>query len=122
MRRIVGDFPELYNGAARALGQHYLPAYQKFADEMGLQRQDLYLVQMAVTFDPEPISDARLRIRFPYVAEGAYDEELAATAGRGFLEADGGGNYRLTEAGHLLGRRLLELGEAIAQRFERPPR
>jgi DNA-binding MarR family transcriptional regulator len=122
MRRIEGDFPELYNGALRAIAQHYLPAYQKFAEEMALERQDIYLVQTAVTLDPEPINDERLRVRFPYAAAGAYENDLAGAAGRGFLEAAGEGNYRLTEAGHSLARRLLEIGEGIAQRLEPLPR
>jgi hypothetical protein len=120
-RRIDGNFPELYNGALRAIAQHYLPAYQKFAAEMGLQQQDVYLVQTAVTFDPEPVNDAAIRIRFPYAAAGAYEEALAGAAERDFLEAAGEGDYRLTEAGRLLARRLLEMGESIAQRLEPLP-
>jgi DNA-binding MarR family transcriptional regulator len=117
-KRTDGDFPELYNGALRAIAQHYWPAYQKFAEEMGFERHDIYLVQTAVTFDPEPVNDSLIRVRFPYAAAGAYESELAGTAGRGFLAVTGDGDYRLTEAGQLLARRLLEIGEGLAQKLE----
>lgn len=86
--------------AIGALARCYRPEMERAAAELGLGEY-AGLLFTALTFEPEPISAARLRIRSPYTAERFYNRYLTGAAGLGFLapaaqEADA---YQLTESG-----------------------
>ncbi len=84
----------------RTLGKHYGPEMDQVAADLHLPEWYGWLLA-ALTFEPEPISATRLRIRFPYTSARTYDERLANVARRGFLVLVTGteDEYRLTESG-----------------------
>jgi len=86
--------------ALGALARCYRPEMERAAAELGLGDY-AGLLFTALTFEPEPISAARLRIRSPYTAERFYNRYLTGAAGLGFLApvAPEGDAYQLTESG-----------------------
>lgn len=86
--------------ALHALGRHYGPEMERVAGERNLPEWYGWLLP-ALTFEPEPISVARLRLRSPYTAPRRYEERLARAAEQGYLSPVAGaeGEYRLTTAG-----------------------
>jgi len=86
--------------AIGALARCYRPEMERAAATLGLG-EFAGLLYTALTFEPEPISAARLRIRSPYTAERFYNRYLTGAADLGLLcpavqEEDA---YQLTERG-----------------------
>ena len=94
----------------RALGQHYYPVMEGRAGEAGMGECDWYLLLPALTFDPEPISSAKLLVRVPFYAPHIYENRLQRLSELGYLKATApdknGGEYpryeyNLTESGRM---------------------
>ena len=62
----------------------------------------------AAGFDPEPVSSAAIRRRFPYGAPSVWEEPLAQLAQKGLLSSDGDGDYYLTDNGRSTLTRFLD--------------
>jgi hypothetical protein len=97
------DNPTVWAAAMEAIGalaRCYRPEMERAAAEVGLGEY-AGLLFTALTFEPEPISAARLRIRSPYTAERFYNRYLTGAASLGFLAqaAQQGDAYQLTEKG-----------------------
>jgi len=86
--------------AIGALARHYRPEMERAAAELGLG-EFAGLLFTALTFEPEPISAARLCIRSPYTSERFYNGNLTGAAGLGLLcpAAQEENAYQLTETG-----------------------
>jgi hypothetical protein len=99
--------------ALQALGAHYGPAMDQAASEAGLTGGEWggWLLA-ALTFEPEPVSTARLRVRAPYTAAEFYDERLAKAARLGFLAPVAQDEYRLTELGGRTAQLVIEAAYA----------
>ena len=100
----------LIGEAAQALGAHYGPAYQEKIKEAGLdpQTSDWYLLMVSLDFEPETTSAARFVERSPYTNRQRWEAGLAGLAERGFMQAVGGDEYRITDKGHQTSNTVLD--------------
>ncbi len=95
------DFWPLIWQTLDALTAHYGPVIDRAAAELGIPVGEWYGWLMAARiFEPEPVSAARLHIRAAYTSPAKLEAGLAKGAHLGLLQPAGGGDYRLTSAGH----------------------
>lgn len=93
---------EAWNAArevSHALSRCYEPAMSEEAERLGLPAPDWNLLLAALTFEPDPISEARLRIRSPYTAPGRYTAQLGRLKAAAVLSESPLGGYTLTPRG-----------------------
>jgi hypothetical protein len=98
-----------------ALGAHYVPAMEKAADNAGVERGVWGLLITALTFEPEPVTNAKLQLRNPYQD---YTRLLADAAGQGFFDLVKTGVYGLTDLGRSVGNEIILAAYARLQTFE----
>jgi DNA-binding PadR family transcriptional regulator len=101
------DLFSLAGAALRALGTQYEAALRQANGELGLEGQDWNLLFSVQGVEPEPITAALLQQFAPYITLEKLEQQLADAAGRGLLQADDTGSYRLTDRGR----------EAVRQSF-----
>jgi Mn-dependent DtxR family transcriptional regulator len=82
------------------------------------ERGFAFTLLSAQSFEPEPVSAARLSIRSPYTNPAQYDSFLTKVAEAGFLEPKGDGEYKLTEKARTV---LHELNDAFYTRLGEIP-
>ena len=82
----------------RAFNNYYGPAMDEIAMGAGLEGPERYLLLPALTFEPEPVSTKRLRIRNPYTAPQLYDKLLEILQNQHFLSQVKDG-FLLTDKG-----------------------
>jgi hypothetical protein len=97
----------------RRLGQTFVPAMNKAAKDAGLSEPYGWLLA-ALVFDPEPVSAALLRRRYPYTSPRAFSRMLHQGAEQGFLVETGGvrGEFGLTAQGRQAAGCILEAAYA----------
>jgi hypothetical protein len=96
-----------------ALTARYSPAIDAHAETLGFERDEWYGWLMAAhIFEPDPVSAARLGRRSAYTASSALDAYLAKGERLGLLRPVGPGEYRLTDAGHVAVRGLINAAYA----------
>jgi DNA-binding PadR family transcriptional regulator len=105
----------------RALGQHYYPVMESRAVEAGMGESDWSLLLAVLTFDPEPVSAAKLRVRVPFYAPFVYENRLKKLADTDYLKAsspadDGSAyphfEYNLTESGRMTIQWIIQAADA----------
>ena len=93
MRVLMAQYTEDMEGAARSLG---------------LEPPSWYPIIPAYTFEPDPISVPRLRIRIPYNSPAYYEEPLLSLFELGYLDEVLDGAYLLNERGHEAFERIIQ--------------
>jgi len=104
---------ELTTEAQRAIFPFYGPLFERFAAEHGLTQRGFSLLLAAPTFEPDAVTPERLRVRTPYTAAEAYQEELEAVARSGFFVDLLTGEFYLTPAAHAEILNLIAAGRAL---------
>jgi len=89
----------LVGAALDALGTQYIAALRQANADLGLEGQDWNLLFSVQGVEPAPITAALLQQFAPYITLGTLEQRLAGAAGRGLLQADATGGYRLTGRG-----------------------
>ena len=83
-----------------ALGQYTNPMVTEMMDNVeDMEGSDLYLVEVATFFSPEPIGLAHIYQRAPYTNPEEHKERLIGSAERGWLEKSGDSGYTASEKG-----------------------
>ena len=83
-----------------AIGQYTNPMAQKMIEETAdLEGSDLFLVETAIFYDPQPIGLAHLVKRGPYANPEAHKQRLQGALARGWLTKAGDGAYAPSEKG-----------------------
>lgn len=77
----------------------YDPVFDRYREQNWLDSWSLGLLFAALTFEPEAISAARLRVRNPFTSDDVYRTRLSTLAERGYLAEAEPGEYRLTSYG-----------------------
>jgi hypothetical protein len=97
----------------RRMGQKYVPVMNEAAAGAGLSERYGWLLA-ALVFDPEPVSAALLRRRYPYTSPRAFNRQLRQGAQLGFLEETGSipGEYCMTASGRQAAGSILEAAYA----------
>jgi hypothetical protein len=90
---------DLAGAALNALGTQYEAALRQANADLGLEGQDWNLLFVVQGVEPAPITAALLQDFTPYITLESLEQRLAAAAGRGLLQADATGGYRMTERG-----------------------
>jgi DNA-binding MarR family transcriptional regulator len=93
------DLLSLAGEALNALGTQYEAALRQANADLGLEGQDWNLLFAVQGVEPAPITAALLQDFAPYITLQTLEQRLAEAAGRGLLEADATGGYRLTDRG-----------------------
>ncbi|MEO7908886.1 MAG: hypothetical protein ABIV47_04480 [Roseiflexaceae bacterium] len=93
------DLFSLAGTALNALGTQYESALRQTNAELGLEGQDWNLLFSVQGVEPAPITAALLQQFAPYITLEKLEQQLADAAGRGLLQADATGSYRLTDHG-----------------------
>ncbi len=93
------DLFSLVGAALQALGTQYDAALREKNAELGLEGQDWNLLFSVQGVEPAPITAALLQQFAPYITLEKLEQRLADAAGRGLLQVDPTGSYRLTAHG-----------------------
>src|SRR3954447_14988117 len=93
------DLFSLAGAALNALGTQYAAALRQTNADLGLEGQDWNLLFAVQGVEPAPITAALLQLFARYITLETLGQRLSAAAGRGLLQADATGSYRLTEHG-----------------------
>jgi hypothetical protein len=101
--------------ALMALGAHYVPAMEVAAENAGVERGVWGLLLTALTFEPQPVSNAKLQVRVPYQD---YAKSLADAAEQGFFSLVREGEYRLTDLGRSVGNEIILAAYARMGNYE----
>ena len=75
------------------------PVIEKKCDELGLSRQETFILIAVPTFEPEPVSVKLLNVRSPYTSPDHYRKLLDNLSVKGMLQPVGLEGYRLTQRG-----------------------
>jgi hypothetical protein len=92
---------EIWNIAielGRVFNRIYGPSIEEIAKEAGLEGPEWFLLLPALTFEPEPVSTKRLRVRSPYTAPQLYDSRLESLQDQEYLSKVKDG-FLLTDRG-----------------------
>jgi hypothetical protein len=93
------DLFSLAGAALNALGTQYEAALRRTNADLGLEGHDWNLLFSVQGMEPAPITAALLQQFSPYATLDKLEQQLADAAGRGLLQADATGSYRLTDRG-----------------------
>ena len=93
------DLFNLAGAALQGLGTQYDAALRQTNTGLGLEGQDWNLLFSVQGVEPAPITAALLQQFAPYITLEKLEQQLADAAGRGLLQADATGSYRLTDRG-----------------------
>jgi DNA-binding PadR family transcriptional regulator len=93
------DLFSLAGAALNGLGTQYEAALRQTNADLGLEGQDWNLLFSVQGVEPAPITAALLQQFAPYITLETLERRLADAAGRGLLQADATGSYRLTDRG-----------------------
>jgi helix-turn-helix protein len=104
--------------AGRAIVTHYAPVFDQFAARSGLSDRIVGLLLAAITFEPETVTPARLRVRDPYTAAEAYLSKLASAAQKGYLAEQAPGEFRLPPASRAEVQHLIDEARAVMARAD----
>ncbi len=97
-------------------------AFDQFIEEIdGLERPDIFFVQVAYGFAPEPITPKHFSKRGPYGNPEGTKQQLDEAVERGWLEAAGDAQYILTPKGKKGVKKLFALAEKTFGSFEPLP-
>jgi DNA-binding MarR family transcriptional regulator len=115
-------FSDVVDEIFTGMGARTNASFEQFSSELGgIEGRDLLLMQLAYGFAPEPITPDFTIKRAPYTNPETHRQEMAETAERGWLEAVGDGQFKLSAQGRDAGERLFALfGETYAN-FESLP-
>src|SRR6476620_6216131 len=91
------DLFSLAGAALQALGTQYEAALRRVNTELGLEGPDWNLLFSVQGVEPAPITAALLQQFAPYITLEKLEQQLADAAGRGLLEADAIGGYRMID-------------------------
>lgn len=112
---------DLICAAHRGIFPFFDPLFGRYAAEHGLTPRGLGLLLAAPTFEPETLSPARLRVRNPYSAAEAYQQELEAVARAGFFSESPEGEFSLTVTGRLGVLDLIAAGRLLMAKADPLP-
>jgi hypothetical protein len=90
---------KLNSEAWTTLESMYTPGIQTLIEQSGLDGRGWGLLLASLTFEPEPATPAHLMVRNPYTSADLYLARLRMCAGKGYLEENTAGEFRLTSAG-----------------------
>lgn len=96
------DLKDLYpaiEAASLAISPICEPVIEKKCDELGLSRQETFILIAVPTFEPEPVSVKLLNVRSPYTSPDHYRKLLDNLSVKGMLQPVGLEGYRLTQRG-----------------------
>jgi hypothetical protein len=93
------DVHPLFGEVSQAMGPFFGPYQEKLA-ETGLEPQEWGTLAVAHDFEPGTASVARFQVRNPYANPQPIQEQLDKLVEKGMFEPAGGGEYRITDAGH----------------------
>lgn len=100
----------------RGLASLYTKSMDQKAQELGLEAPTWYPLTAAYTFQPDPISVDRMRVRVPYASADYYEGPIRALVQAGCLVPSELGGYSLTEEGIQATRAIMAAAyEAMAQ-------
>jgi DNA-binding PadR family transcriptional regulator len=94
------DLFSLAGAALNALGTQYEAALRRTNTDLGLEGHDWGILFSVQGVEPAPITAALLHQFAPYITLETLEQQLAEAAGRGLLQTDATGSYRLTDRGH----------------------
>ena len=95
-----------------SIGAHTDPVFNRFVEETGgLEGLDILFIQLAYGFAPEAITPEHPIKRTPYANVKAFERQMDEAAGRGWLEAVGEGQYKLTAKGKGVAECLFALAD-----------
>jgi predicted transcriptional regulator len=115
-------FQELGNKIFSGMSAHTEPAFTQFYEETdGLENGDMFFIQLAYGFDPEPITPKHFIRRSPYGNPARYKKQIKEAAKRGWLEDVGEGQYILTDKGRKTAERFFALNENLLTEQESLP-
>lgn len=86
--------------ARRAVMDHYDDRMEAKANSLGVDLPGLISLSAAYTFEPDPISIERLRVRVPYFAPAYYQAPLLGLVEAGCLNDAPEGGFYLNDRGH----------------------
>lgn len=104
-----GDLWPLAGNVSGEIFKFTRPVMDPLFAELELNERGLaFGLLQAAAYDPDPVSSAAIRRRFPYSAPAVWDKPLAKLAERGLLAGDGDGDYYLTDNGRSALTRFLD--------------
>jgi hypothetical protein len=93
------DLLDRAGAALNALGTQYDAALRQANADLGLEGHDWGILFSVQGAEPAPITAALLQQFAPYITLATIEQHLAEAAGRGLLQIDDTGSYRLTDRG-----------------------
>lgn len=104
--------------AMQVLSSHYMPVIQQTVAELNLPEWCTGILLPALSFEPEPVTAAKMCKRGAYTAETLYARQLSEAAQLGLLQEveQAAGEYRLTPRGREAAGRILR---AAVERMSR---
>lgn len=89
----------LIQETAAQIGRVYESVFTQFMDDHNLDLRVVGVLLAALTFDPRPISAARLRVGTPYTSHNTFRQRLDEASARRFLTETEPGKFQLTDFG-----------------------
>lgn len=93
----------------RAIMHRYGNGMQARATSLGIDLPGLVALSAAYTFEPDPISVERLRVRVPYFAPAYYKAPLLGLKDAGYLDDAPEGGFYLNDRGHDAFRQIISV-------------
>jgi DNA-binding MarR family transcriptional regulator len=105
-------FVDVSDAIFASIGAQTRDAIHAFVDEKdNLERPDLFFLQVAYGFDPEPITPGQFARRGPYSNPHALQRQMEESVERGWLAVNGPGQYRLTASGRQAARDIFAFAD-----------
>lgn len=115
-------YEEVAEKVFAGMGARTSSIFEQFTKEIGgLEGPDLQFIQLAYGFAPEPISPEHLIKREPYANPEAFQKNMDEAVERGWLEATGEDQYKLTARGREVAERLFALASKSYSDLETLP-
>lgn len=100
---------KLTQAAWEPITAKYETAVEAKGKEDGLELRTWGLLVTVLCFEPEDITPGHLIVRGPYTSTDAYMDRLTHVAAQGFLEPTAPGAFRLSERGHALVNKYIDI-------------
>jgi hypothetical protein len=115
-------FMDVSNKFFTGMNAHTGPIFDQFVEETGgLEGPDIFFVQVAYGFAPEPITPKHFTKRGPYGNPEGTKKQLDESVERGWLEAAGDAQYTSTPKSKKVAKKLFDLAEKTFASFETLP-
>jgi DNA-binding MarR family transcriptional regulator len=115
-------FQDLAGKIFAGMSAHTDPAFTQFYEETGgLEDGDIFFLQLAYGFDPDPITPKHFIRRSPYGNPARYKAQMEGAVERGWLEAIGEGQYILSDKGRETAESFFNLNQKLLTEQESLP-